>query len=148
MVKFTWTMDKKGFARLKKALTVKGRVSNNVYGGFGAGRLYIDVSTMSREELMGDEDRYNENILTAYTFVAGKDAKYGAFPDNTPYDLVCNPINVGNINTSGSFEDFKSSFEAEIIRCAKEGKFCEQWNEWLTSAEYADVVQKFWYSKS
>ena len=148
-IKFTWNMTEKDFARLQKDLATKGSISNDTYGGFGAGRLFIDILTMSYEELIGDdEDRSDENLLTTYPFVAGEDSGYGEFPDKTPYDLVSDGINPANVNTTGTFNEFKASFEAEILRCANEVDCCKKWNEWMTSTEYSGVVEKYWYNNA
>ncbi len=148
-IKFTWTMTEKDFVRLQKDLKTKGYVSDNTYNGFGAGRLFIDILTMSYEELYGDdEDRNGENFLTTYPFVAGQNSGYGEFPDKTPYDLVNDGINPKNINVTGSYEEFKASFEKEVLRAANEESCCDQWNEWMLSNEYSDTVKKYWYNNA
>ncbi len=145
-IKFTWNMTKKDYKRLQKDLSSKRWIGNNVYGGFGAGRLFIGISTMSYGELIGDdESREDENILTEYTFLAGGDSGYGEFPDKTPYDLLSDGLNMENINTKGSFEEFKVSFEIEVMRAANEEACCKDWNKYLASNKYADTVNKYWY---
>lgn len=145
-IKFTWNMTEKNFKRLKKDLRMKREVGDNTYGVFGAGRMFFDIFTLPYEDvdpIGDDEDRVGENLLRAYAFVAGKDTGYANFPDNTPYDFVNDDIELDNINAAGTFDEFKSSFEAEIIRCANKGKCCLNWNEWLTSTEYADIIEKY-----
>ena len=145
-IKFTWVMTKKDYKRLQKDLSSKEWIGDNVYGGFGAGRLFIDLLTMSYGELIGDdESREDENVLTEYPFLPGGDSGYGEFPDETPYDLLSDGLDMRKINTTGSFEEFKESFETEVLRAASEEACCKDWNEYLASDEYADTVNKYWY---
>lgn len=136
-MKFRWTMPEEEYYRLQEVLKSDEYESNNAFYGFGAGKMFVDILTWGKEDYGKNE---KGNYLSANLYVAGVDGGYGNLSDGTPYTLVDDCFDMNNINVSGTFKEFKKSFEREFERAILEdGEWIEEANAELEEAWYKDL---------
>ena len=115
---FRWGMTEEDYAAFQRSLKEGIKDDNTYMGGVAVGRVFIEFVLIEKSEETGNPE--DNGVFTFYTncYEAGKadDDAYMCLEDGTPYMLLNDELNRANIDTEGTYAEFKCTVEAEVMR--------------------------------